>query len=209
MSEGIIVIGGGGHAKVVVSTVSELGVEILAVCDQDPLKQGQYLGNVKIVGPVSDTGISNCRRAVIAIGNNRIRQAIEKKLDSFDWIKAIHPRAYVHPSVTIGEGTVIFAGAAIQPDTVIGRHCIINTNSNIDHDCIIGDYSHIGPGVSLAGNVTVEEGALLGVGAVAIMGVKVGKWSIVGAGAAVVRNIPDNVTAVGVPARILKNPDSI
>ncbi len=79
-----------------------------------------------------------------------------------------------------------------------------NTNAAVDHDCLIGDYAHVGPGVSLAGNVTVGEGAFLGIGSVAIMGSTIGRWSTVGAGAAVVHDIPDNVTAVGLPARIIK-----
>lgn len=204
MSDTIIVIGGGGHSKVVVSTVAELGINIKDVYDDDPNKLGVHVGNAAIIGTTS--GIDGSKKAVIGIGDNRTRAEMDRRLKNCQWVTAIHPRAYVHPSVSVGEGTVVFAGAVIQPGTVIGRHCIVNTNAAIDHDCVIGDYSHIGPGVSLAGNVTVGEGAFLGIGAVAIMGIEIGQWSVIGAGAVVVRNIPDNVTAVGVPARIAKKP---
>lgn len=204
MTDAIIVLGGGGHAKVVVSTIAELGIAIRGIYDDDPHKQGASVGSARIIGTLSSIGIATGERAVIAIGHNRTRNEMVRRFTACHWVTAIHPRAYVHPSVSIGEGTVIFAGAVIQPGTVIGRHCIINTGAGIDHDCIIGDYSHVGPGVSLAGNVTVGEGTFLGIGAVAVMGATIGKWSVIGAGAAVTKNIPDRVTAVGVPARILK-----
>jgi sugar O-acyltransferase (sialic acid O-acetyltransferase NeuD family) len=202
MADTIIVVGGGGHSKVVVSTVTELGIDIQGIYDDDPNKQGVRIGNAAIIGTIS--GIDGSKKAVIGIGDNRTRAEMDRRLKNCQWVTAIHPRAYVHPSVSVGEGTVIFAGAVIQPGTVIGRHCIVNTNAAIDHDCVIGDYSHVGPGASLAGNVTVGEGAFLGVGAVAVMGAAIGAWSIVGAGAAVIKDIPGNVTAVGVPARIVK-----
>ncbi len=206
MGDAIIVIGGGGHAKVVVSTVAELGIEVRGIYDDDPVKQGALVGSARVIGTVSRIDGSAGERAIIAIGDNRTRAEKAGTLTGCQWVTAIHPRAYVHPSVSVGEGTVIFAGAVIQPGTVIGRHCIVNTNAAIDHDCVIGDYSHIGPGVCLAGNVTVGEGTFLGVGAVAVMGAAIGAWSIIGAGAAVIRNIPGNATAVGVPARILEKP---
>src|SRR5262249_58040314 len=111
------------------------------------------------------------------------------------------PTAWVHPSVTIGAGTVIFAGAVIQPDATIGAHVIVNTRASIDHDCVLGDFVHVAPGVGLAGNVTLEEGAFLGIGAAAVPGSRVGAWATVGAGGVVIQPIAAGVTAVGVPAR--------
>jgi sugar O-acyltransferase (sialic acid O-acetyltransferase NeuD family) len=204
MADTIIIIGGSGHAKVVISTASELGINIRGIYDDDPGKKGTNLGKARILGPILNIDAADGEKAIIAIGDNRTRSEIDKRLVAFHWFTAIHPRAYIHPSVSIGEGTVVFAGAVIQPDTVIGRHCIINTNAAIDHDCVIGDYSHIGPGVCLAGNVTVGEGAFLGIGAVAVMGISIGRWSIIGAGGVVIEDMPDNVTAVGSPARIIK-----
>ncbi len=204
MADAIIVVGGGGHSKVVISTLTELDIKIRGIYDDDPRKKGEEIGNARIVGAISDIDQSIRQKAVIAIGDNRTRSAMDKRINSCNWVTAIHPRAYVHPSVIIGEGTVIFAGAVIQSGTVIGKHCIINTSAAIDHDCVIGDYSHIGPGVCLAGNVNVGEGAFLGIGAVAIMGTTVGNRAIVGAGGVVIGDIPDDVTAVGVPAKIIK-----
>ena len=117
------------------------------------------------------------------------------------WATVIHPNAYVHPSVAIGEGSVIFAGAVVQPDVVIGKHCIINSTATIDYDSVIGDFVHIGPSSSLAGGVSVMEGAFLGMRS----GKSIGKWSVVGAGGVITKDIPDNVTAVGVPAKVVKH----
>ncbi|HOW53918.1 MAG TPA: acetyltransferase [Syntrophorhabdaceae bacterium] len=204
MGENVIVIGGGGHAKVVVSTLIELKIQIQAIYDDDPGKWGKDLCGVKIVGPLSDLEGLSDDAAVLAIGDNRTRSILAERFRNFRWLTAVHPRAFVHPSVSIGKGTVVFAGAVIQPDVMIGDHCIVNTNAAIDHDCALGDFTHVGPGACLAGEVSVKEGAFLATGGVAIIGRKIGKWSIVGAGGVVTEDIPDNVTAVGVPAKVIK-----
>jgi acetyltransferase EpsM len=96
------------------------------------------------------------------------------------------------------------AGVIVNASVEIGNHCIINTAAVIEHDCTIKDYVHICPNATLAGNVTIGEGAQIGVGAKVIQGVKIGKWSIIGAGAVVTKDIPDNCTAVGIPAKPIK-----
>lgn len=204
MGEGVIVIGGGGHAKVVVSTLMAMEIPVRAVYDDDPAKWGKDLCGVKIVGPLSDLDSLSNGIAVLAIGDNKTRSILAKRFQKFRWLTAVHPRAFVHPSVSIGKGTVVFAGAVIQPDVVIGEHCIVNTKAAIDHDCVMGDYAHVGPGTCLAGEVSVKEGAFLATGGVAIIGRSIGKWSIVGAGGVVTKDIPDNVTAVGVPAKVIR-----
>lgn len=204
MGEGVIVIGGGGHAKVVVSTLIALEMRVQAVYDDDPGKWGKDLCGAKIVGPLADLDSSSEMNAILAIGDNRTRNILAKRFQRFRWLTVAHPHAFVHSSVSMGKGTVVFAGAVIQPDVVIGDHCIVNTNAAIDHDCVLGDFAHVGPGTCLAGDVSVQEGAFLATGGVAIIGRNIGKWSIVGAGGVVIEDIPDNVTAVGVPAKVIK-----
>ncbi len=203
MDGDVIVLGGGGHAKVVISSLIALGVKILAIVDDKEEKWGQNIFKVPIVGSQDVDDIKG-KKAIIAIGDNHTRKRLSGGTSVAGWEKVVHPHAYVHPSASIGEGTVVFAGAVIQPDAVIGKHCIINTNAIIDHDCIIGDFVHIGPGALLAGDVQVQEGTFLGIGTVVIAGVNIGKWSVVGAGGVVTEDIPDNVTAVGVPAKVIK-----
>ncbi len=198
------VIGAGGHAKVVVSTLLAAGYRVLGILDDDRRKHGGRLLGVPLLGPTRDAGRYPGARWVIAIGDNRQRKAVAERLHKTVWQTVVHPNADVHPSVKLGPGTIIFSGAVVQPDAVLGSHVIVNTAAGIDHDCIIADYAHIAPGAQLAGNVSVGEGALLGVGCAVIPGRRIGDWTTVGAGAAVVRNLPGGIVAAGVPARTLR-----
>ena len=197
----VVVIGAGGHAKVVISTLQAAGVTVDLALDEDERKWGSKILNVPVEGPTNLIKRMENVTAVIAIGSNSVRKKIALEYPNVRWLTVIHPRAYVHESVQIGEGTVVFAGAVIQPYTKIGSHVIINTSATIDHDCEIGDYAHIAPGSHLAGSVKVGEGTLIGIGASVIPGVKIGEWAIVGAGAVVIDDIPPYTTVVGVPAK--------
>lgn len=196
----LILIGGSGHAKVIVGLARQLGVPVECCLDDNPALHGATLLGVPVRGPTASFPLTG-RRAVLAIGNNAIRARLASCLPA-EWVTLVHPRAFVEPSVRLGPGTVVFAGAIVQPDTVIGAHAILNTGATVDHDGRIGDFVHLAPGVHLAGNVTIEEGAFVGVGVSVIPGRRIGAWTTVGAGAAVVRDLPGHVTAVGVPARV-------
>ena len=197
--DGVVVIGAGGHAKVLISTLLARGMAIAAVFDDDRTKWGMDAQGTR----VSETQRERGGSAIIAVGGNARRMEMARALH-FEWETVVHPSACVHPSVKIGRGTVIFAGAVIQPDAVIGDHVIVNTGATIDHECVIGDFAHLAPGVHLAGAVQVGEGAFLGIGSVAIPGVKIGRWSTLGAGAVALHDLPDGAVAVGNPARILQ-----
>jgi len=204
MPSEVYVIGAGGHAKVVVSTLQDQGMAVLGIWDDDADKWGQSLLGVPIIG-----GLDRARRHVgeakfvLAIGDNETRRALAESLIDFEWATVVHPAAYLHPSVEVGAGTVVFAGAVVQPGVSIGRHCIINTGATVDHDCRIGDYVHLAPGVNLAGGVTVESRAMLGVGAAVVPGVRIGEGAMVGAGSVVIGDVDPGDTVAGVPARQL------
>jgi sugar O-acyltransferase (sialic acid O-acetyltransferase NeuD family) len=196
----VVVIGAGGHSKVVISALRASGHEPTAVLDDDPARKDSSVLGVPVRGALNLLGEIEAAGAVLAIGDNRTRKRLASKLEAA-WITVIHPTAYVDPTVRVGPGTVIFAGAVIQPDTVIGAHAIINTAAGVDHDCVIGDFSHLAPGVRLAGDVQVGEGTLMGIGSVAIPGVRIGNWVTIGAGAAVIDKIDNDTVASGLPAR--------
>ncbi len=206
-SRWVAVIGAGGHAKVVVSALQAAGHNVSAVFDDDPGKLGTSLLGVSVVGGVADLPESGFKTAVIGVGDNSIREKLARQFADIEWLTVIHPSAYVHPSVCVGEGTVIFAGAVIQPDTRLGAHAIINTGATVDHDCVIADYVHLAPGVHLAGGVQVGRGAFMGIGAIALPYKSIGQRAIVGAGGVVSIDLPDGITAVGMPARPVEKRD--
>jgi sugar O-acyltransferase (sialic acid O-acetyltransferase NeuD family) len=199
LPDNIVVLGAGGHAKVVIATVRAAGGEVVAAYDDDESRWGEQILGVLITGPMSSADLDHTP-AIIAIGNNRARQEVAGRVNAH-WVTACHPSAVIHESASIGPGSVIFAGCVVQPDATIGAHAILNTASSIDHDCVLGDFVHAGPGVRLCGGVTVDEGALLGVGAKVAPNVKVGPWSTAGAGAVCVVDVERDAVVVGVPAR--------
>ncbi|HYD64536.1 acetyltransferase [Azospirillum sp.] len=200
------VIGGGGHAKVVIATLEAAGRRVRGVFDDAPAKRGGFVLGVPVIGAVPDPAwwAAEALPAFLALGGNALRRRAADRLHpAGGWATAIHPAATVHASVTVEPGALVCAGAVIQPDVRIGAHAIINTAAVVEHDGDIGAFAHIAPRAGLAGGVTVGEGALVGIGASVVPGRRLGAWCIVGAGAAVIRDLPDGMTAVGVPARPL------
>ena len=201
----IYVFGAGGHSKVVISTLLVCGYKIEGIYDDDPTKQNKKILGISVIGTIKDALLNEKNKTgILAIGDNKTRKKLFQVLKNWKWVTVIHPKAYVDISVTIGEGTVVFAGSIIQADANIGLHVITNTGAIVEHDCIIGDFCHIAPGSKLGGGVQIREGALIGIGANILPGVKIGAWSIVGAGSVVIEDVPDNVIVAGVPAKIIK-----
>jgi sugar O-acyltransferase (sialic acid O-acetyltransferase NeuD family) len=199
------VFGSGGHAKTVIDTLRAMGEwDITGLLDDDHERWGMKLLGIPVRGGISEESIARfgIEHAVIAIGSNTARARIANQLaHRISWATVVHPTAYVASGVQIGAGAVIFAGAVVQPETVIGVHAILNTMCGVSHDSVIGGFAHIGPGAHLAGNVKIGEGAFLGVGSCVLPGRTVGAWATIGAGGVVVTDIPNQVTAKGVPAR--------
>jgi sugar O-acyltransferase (sialic acid O-acetyltransferase NeuD family) len=201
MTESLYIIGAGGHAKVVISIVRELNITIKGILDDDTLKQGLSILGVEVLGGLDIIENKNNVKAIIAIGDNDTRKRVAERFSQVHFISLIHPKAYVHPSVVLGKGSIVMAGAMIQPESIIGNHVIINTGTTIDHDCIINDYSHVAPGCHLGGDVTIGEGALAGIGSSFIQGINIGKWSVVGAGSVVIKEVDNYCLVKGIPAR--------
>lgn len=204
MSEQVIVIGAGGHGKVIADIVRSSGDMVLGFLDDSP-NRPETVCDIPVLGGTKDYVNYPEARFVIAIGNAEVRRTVAERLAGVKWYTAIHPDAAVSPMGTeIGEGTVIMAGAVVNPCAHIGRHCIINTKAGVDHDNRIGDYTHISVGATLAGTVTVGQAVWIGAGAVVSNNVSVCAGCMIGAGAVVVRSIEDPGTYVGVPARKIK-----
>ena len=210
MSLPVIIVGGGDHAKVLVSTLLLLQRRVLGFVDPKPLLPLLGIANLG-----DDDGVfthpPDRVRLVNGIGSIEstvLRQAVYEKFREKQYIfdTVIHPSAIVAPEVHIEDGVQIMAGSVVQPGSRLGENVIINTGARVDHDCVIDAHSHVAPGVTLSGHVYIGKGAHVGTGASIIQGIKVNAGGIVGAGAVVIDDVPAGATVVGVPAKTVEGP---
>ena len=198
----IHLIGERVQSKVIFALPEALGMKCLGIYDDNEQRHGTTLMGVTIIGAVNEIPDRRDISAVIAIGDNAVRKRIAENFRNICWATLVHPNSWVHNSVEIEEGSVVFAGAVIQQDTHIGKHTIINTSASVDHDCRIGDFCHIAPGCHLPGGVMIGDNVFLGVGTSVIPSISIISNTLVGAGAAVVCDISCSGTYMGVPATI-------
>lgn len=197
----LVVIGAGGHAKVVTDTAQLAGWNVVGFADDNP---DTTLFNLPYLGKPINLKLLKNTQVVIAIGSNLVRRELVFLLSNrFSWAKVVHPKAIVSNRAVFGAGTVIFSGAVVQADTVIGQHCIVNSSASVDHDCTIADYCHIAPNATLTGGVVLEAGVFVGAGSVVAPLKRVGAWSILGAGGVSVQDLDSHGTFVGIPAKRL------
>lgn len=206
-----IVVGGGGHAAVVIECLRATGAfDVVGIVDADPAA-ASVLG-VPLIGSDCDlaslrsTGIES---AVVGLGSNALRLRLGDHLMALGFALPVitHPGAIVSPSATLGVGTVVMAGAIVQARSRIARLCIINTGARVDHDAELAEAVHIAPGACLAGCVEVGARALLGVNSAVRPGMSIGADAVVGAASAVTSRIESGMRVGGVPARPLGTAD--
>ena len=208
----IVLIGGGGHCKVVISMLKKLdNFEIAGIVDN--YKTRALISGIKIIGiddDLRDIYKSGIRYALITVGSTKDNT---KRYTLFNMAKEIgykfpviiSPQAIVDKSIKIDEGTVVMPGSIINIDSPIGKNCIINTGTIVEHDCKIGNHCHIAPGVHISGAVNIGKLSFIGISATIIQGIKIGKNVTIGAGSVVIKDIPDNVITVGNPAKIIES----
>lgn len=201
-----ILVGAGGHARVLLSTVLQLGQHITGVVDPDKSQAEQlgisYLGDDEAVFTfdTAEVLLINGVGSVASISNRlKVYESFRKR--GYRFASVIHPSAIIAPEVQLADGVQIMAGAILQVGSVVAEDCIINTGARIDHDCVIEAHAHVAPGAVLSGGVHVGARTHVGAGATVIQGVRIGSDAIVGAGAVVLSDVPAASTVVGVPAR--------
>ena len=206
-----VILGAGGLAREVLWVFREANRsypqwEVLGYIDEDTKKHGKVFCDVLVLGGFEwfEDVVKDDVQVICGIGMTETKRSFMKasKKLGLGFCSVVHPGVKMSEYVEIGEGTVIAAGNIITTQVRIGNHVTVNLGCTIGHDCLIGDFCTIAPGVHLSGNVKVGEGADLGTGCVILPGITVGNWSRVGAGAVVVKDVPDSVTVMGVPARI-------
>jgi sugar O-acyltransferase (sialic acid O-acetyltransferase NeuD family) len=195
VSDGLVLVGGGGHAKVVADAARASGIELAGFVDDDPA--------AKVPGLEWLGGLDRTREPwIVCIGDVPTRMRVLYGLRGRA-ASVMHPSAIVSQSAAIGDGVFVGPGAVVNADAVTGDHAIVNSAAVVEHDARVGRGSHVAPGVVLCGNVRIGEGCLIGAGAVLLPGVEVGDHAMVGAGAVVMGAVSARTRVVGVPARML------
>lgn len=201
----LIIIGAGGHGKVVADAarMSNRWNRIAFVDDIYP--KNKKCSSWDIIGSINSMSLDASAEFVVAIGDNYTRFKVFSNLKGKGMKAAsiVHPTAYISPDSVIGSGTVVLANAVINIGSSLGDCCIVNTSTTIDHDCVIGNSAHISPGANLAGEVNVGDFSWVGIGAAIRQQVCIGNDVVVGAGAVVLNDIADKLIVVGVPAKPL------
>jgi acetyltransferase EpsM len=206
MKEKILIFGAGGHGKVILDILIESGKEVLGFLDENQTKWKEKINGFEVLGGWDYLAGKSSLKIALGIGNNQIREKIYRmaKGKGIAIISAIHPRSVLSSHVVLGEGVVVMPGAVINAGSILEDGVVVNTGASVDHDCYLARFCQVWPGAHLAGTVRVGEFSYVGTGVSVIQNINIGKNVMVGAGAAVIANIPDNVTVVGVPARIIK-----
>lgn len=200
MCKNVVIIGAGGHAKVIADIVKKSGDNLLGFLD-DSKEAGSEVLDAFVLGGVDSFLEYADAYLIIGIGNPKVRETISQKLTGCQLYTAIHPTAVIGEGVRIGEGTCVMANAVINPDAVVGKYCIINTAAIVEHDNRLADFVHVSPGAALAGTVTVGERTHIGIGANVKNNTAICADVVVGAGGVVIRDITEEGTYVGVPVR--------
>ena len=189
MNKSCVVIGGGGHARVLMDALLVLGFEIQGFTDLVPKEILLYGKKIPYLG-ADDQYLRSKREniqfvnGVGSVGNPERRREIFKQFKQvgYSFASVIHPSSVIAKDVTLGEGVQVMAGSVIQTGSILGNNVIINSRASIDHDCRIEDHVHIAPGAVLSGNVTVGESAHIGTGASIVQGMQIPAGHLVRAG---------------------------
>lgn len=202
----ILLIGNGGHAKVIKDIIKQSEHYTFAGYLDDNINEFHVENNIIYDRLENINNYANEYHFIIAIGNNEVRETIYNKVNLAieRYPILIHPTASIGSNVVIGNGTVVMANTVINADTIIGRHSIVNTGAIVEHDNIISDFVHVSPNSTLTGGVSVGIKSQIGASATVIPQIKIGQNTIVGAGSTVVNDIGDNQIVVGTPAKPIR-----
>lgn len=205
--EPLLLIGSGGHARVVYDALRRGGhAGPTEVRDDDAAREGVSFDDLRVATPALPSSRVRSASVHVAVGDNRARSALARRAVRIGGklVTAVHPHATVADNARIGFGCFLAAGCIVGPGAELGMGCIVNHGAVVDHDCKVEDWCHLAPGTVLGGGACVREGALIGAGAVILPGRVVGAWAVVGAGAVVTYDVADRVTVAGVPARVIR-----
>lgn len=208
----VVIVGTGGHAREIHELIEDINTvapawEILGWLDSNAAAHGTTVHDLPVLGDVDWLQANPDVYVTVAIGAPPVRRRVVERVRAIGHTRfatLIHPTALIGRRVEIGEGTVICAGVITSTDYRLGQHVLINRMATVAHDDDLHDFVTIAPSAVISGNVTIGEGTDLGTNATVNQGVEIGAWTIVGSGAVVTKSLPANCTAVGAPAKPIK-----
>lgn len=209
----LVIFGSGGFGREVHQLVLDVNAQqaswnLLGFLDGDPSRHGTAIHDLEILGDESWLADRPAVDVVVAVGSTAAKRRVVRRLAELRhprFASLVHPSAWVGRGVRLGPGSLVCAGSLLTTDIEVAEHVILNLDCTVGHDSRLADFVTAAPSVNVSGQVTVGEGCDLGTGSTIIQGVEIGRWSVVGAGAVVVRDVPPNTTAVGVPAKPIKS----
>jgi sugar O-acyltransferase (sialic acid O-acetyltransferase NeuD family) len=207
--EPIILVGGGGHCISCIDVIRlENKFEIIGILDTID-KAGNMLSGIQVVGSDDDIPllIGKCKNFLITIGQIK---SSEKRIRIFEMIKTyggslpviISPKAYVSPTASIDEGSIIMHNALINANSHIGKGCIINTGALIEHESSVGDFCHVSTHSIINGQVTIKKKSFVGSNAVIGNNISLPEGIIIAAGASILKKPDVSGTYIGNPAKL-------
>ena len=213
----IVIYGSGGFGREVLQVVEEINAadercslspsafNVLGFLDDDPAKVGSTIAGQPVLGGEEWVRANPSVGVVLGPGSPRVKKSIVDRLRPLGvrFPTVAHPTTIVGRNAVVGEGCIFCSRNVLTVDLVVGSFVTVNIGCTITHDDVVGDFVTMAPYCNISGNVQIGEGTDLGTNVLAIPGVRVGSWSILGAGAVVTKDLPDHVTAVGVPAKVI------
>lgn len=207
----VVIVGAGGFGREVCQWIEDINLarptlRIVGFLDGDTSKHGLTSHDLPILGDVDWLAGRREIGAIIAVGSPATKRKLVERIrrDVHEFPAVIHPRAVIGRNVNFGVGAIVCPDVILTTDITAGNFVTLNIDLTVGHDATLGDYCTLAPGVHVSGYVKIGEGVDVGTGATFVPGVEVGVWSVVGSGAVVSSSLPDNCTAVGVPARPIK-----
>jgi len=209
----VILIGARGHARAIADVVKAEGLYRISGLIDSFQKPGTICFGYEIIGGEKNLPHichdQKIHKVFIAIGDNYQRQAmaerIKKTVPGIEFVTCIHPSAIIGSDVKIGGGSAIMPGVIIVSGCSIAEGCLLNTASSIDHDGVMEPWSSLGPGAIAGGRLYLGERSAINLGAKIVNDISIGRDTLIGAGSVVLKDLPDNVLAYGVPCRVIRS----
>jgi sugar O-acyltransferase (sialic acid O-acetyltransferase NeuD family) len=208
----LLIIGSGGHARVVVEIATSLGWSVVGLIDDTRLPGPAFAG-LTVIGATGD--LLRLRSddiydaLCVAVGDNHGRRVLVQQIEALVkpvvFPTLVHPRASVSSSARLGAGAVVCAGAVVGPDAVVGDHAVVNTLASLDHEATLGAFASLGPHAAVGGGAQVGSSSLVAMSATVLQRVSIGQNTVVGSGAVAVSDLPSRVVAMGIPAKVARS----